>query len=106
MVPYASLAVLLTPRQGGNQTFIFVGQLVLIFGIMYFVLLRPQRREADRHKEMLAALKKGDEVVTSGGIIGTVLHVEEDRVTIRSAESTRLVIERGRISRVSSQKDA
>jgi preprotein translocase subunit YajC len=55
---------------------------------------------------MLSAVKKGDEVVTAGGIIGTVVHAEEDRLTIRSGESTRLVVERGRIARVISQKDA
>ena len=49
---------------------------------------------------MLAALKKGDEVVTAGGIIGSVVHADQDRVTIKTAESTRLVIERAKISRV------
>jgi preprotein translocase subunit YajC len=53
---------------------------------------------------MLDALKKGDEVVTSGGIIGTVIYVEPDRVTIKSAENTRLVIERARIARVLTAK--
>jgi preprotein translocase subunit YajC len=49
---------------------------------------------------MLEQIKKGDEVVTSGGVIGTVVHVQEDRVTIKSAESTRLVIQRARIAQV------
>ena len=104
-MPYASLAVLLVPRQGGNQTVIFVVQMLAIFAIVYFLLFRPQRKEQDRHQKMLAALKKGDEVVTAGGIIGTVVHAEEDRLTIRSGESTRLVVERSRIARVTSQKE-
>jgi preprotein translocase subunit YajC len=105
VVPYASLVVLLVPRQGGNQTVIFVMQLVAIFAIMYFLLFRPQRKEQERHQQMLKALKKGDEVVTAGGIIGTVVHAEEDRLTIRTGESTRLVVDRTRIARVTSQKE-
>ena len=49
----------------------------------------------------IAALKKGDEVVTNGGIIGTVIHVQDDRLTIKTDENTRLVVERARIARVS-----
>jgi preprotein translocase subunit YajC len=98
--------VLLTPRQGGNSTAIFLVQMLAIFAIIYFLLFRPQRKEQERHRQMLQALKKGDEVVTAGGIIGTVVHAEEDRLTIRSGESTRLVVERSRIARVISQKDA
>jgi preprotein translocase subunit YajC len=105
VVPYASLVLLLTPRQGGNPTIIFVIQMVAIFGIVYFLLFRPQRKEQERHRQMLTQLKKGDEVVTAGGIIGTIVHVEEDRITIRSGDATRLVVERGRISRVTSPKD-
>jgi preprotein translocase subunit YajC len=59
--------------------------MVIIFAIMYFLLFRPQRKEQQRHQEMLAA-QEGDEIVTAGGIIGTVVHAEPDRVTIRSSE--------------------
>jgi preprotein translocase subunit YajC len=103
-MPNASLLVLIAPREGGNATMVFAIQMVAIFAIFYFLLIRPQRTEADRHKKMLEALKKGDEVVTAGGIIGTVIHAEPDRVTIRTAESTRLVIERARISKIVSGK--
>ena len=103
---YASLAILAAPRQGGNAMLIFVLQMLAIFAIIYLLLFRPQRKEQERHQRMLAALKKGDEVVTVGGIIGTVVHAEEERVTIRSGESTRLIVERARIAKVTSQKDA
>ena len=102
---YASLLVLVAPRQGGSSMAIFLIQMFAIFGIIYFLLWRPQRKEQERHQQMLASLKKGDEVVTAGGIIGTVVHAEEDRLTIRSGESTRVVVERGRIAKVVSQKD-
>ena len=101
---YASLLFLMAPREGGNATLVFLIQMVAIFAIFYFILIRPQRREAAKHQAMVAALKKGDEVVTSGGIIGTVVHADDDRVTVKTAETTRLVVEKGRIARVVSAK--
>ncbi len=94
------LAALAVPREGGNATLIFMFQLVAIFLIFYFLLIRPQRKEQERHRRMIEQLKKGDEVVTSGGIIGRVIHAQEDRLTIKTADDTRLVIERGRVARV------
>lgn len=80
-----------------------------IFAIFYFVLLRPQQKQKKAHDELVKQLKKGDEIVTAGGIVGEVVHIApraadgapamDDRITIKSAES-RLVIERGRIARV------
>ena len=82
-----------------------------IFAIFYFVLLRPQQKQKRIHQEMVNTLKKGDEVVTAGGVVGEVMHISQqtkegtavsaldDRITIKSGES-RLVIERGRITRV------
>jgi preprotein translocase subunit YajC len=103
-VTHASLLVLMAPREGGNATLVFGIQMVAIFAIFYFLLIRPQRKEQDKHRQMLEALKKGDEVITAGGIIGQVIHADQDRVTIRTAETTRLVIERARISKVVSGK--
>jgi len=102
----ATLAILAAPREGGNATFIFLMQMVAIFAIFYFLLIRPQRKEQERHRNMIAELKKGDEVVTNGGIIGTVVHVQEDRLTIKTAENTRLVVERSRIARIASGTEA
>lgn len=94
------LAVLAAPREGGNAGLILLAQMMAIFAIFYFLLIRPQRKEQERHKTMLEELKKGDEVVTNGGIIGTVVHLQDDRLTIKTAESTRLVVQRGRIAQV------
>jgi preprotein translocase subunit YajC len=95
---------LIAPREGGNATLVFAIQMVAIFAIFYFLLIRPQKKEQERHQAMIHALKKGDEVVTSGGIIGTVVHAEEDRITIRTAETTKLVVERARIAKVTSAR--
>jgi len=79
-----------------------------IFLIFYLVLLRPQQQQRKKHEQSIRAVKKGDEIVTAGGIIGEIVHIkttsdtapaDDDRVTIQSGAS-RLVIERGRIARV------
>lgn len=78
----------------------FLIQFVAIIAIFWFLLIRPQRQLAAKHQEILSQLKPGDEVQTEGGIIGTVVHIKDERVTIKSAESTRLVVARGKIARV------
>ena len=94
---YALFAV---PREGGNAGTIFMVQMVLIFAIFYFLLLRPQAKERQRHEKMLTTLKKGDEIVTNGGIIGKVVHVEENRLTLKTGDNTRITVDRGRIASV------
>lgn len=96
-VTFAFLAP--TPGQQGAGMLVFVVQIVALLAIFWFLLLRPQRQQQKQHEEMLKGLKKGDEIVTGGGIVGKVVHIAEDRVTIQSAES-RLVVERGKIARV------
>lgn len=100
----APLAMLMIPREGGSAGLIFMVQMVAIFVIFYFLLIRPQSKERQRHEQMLKELKKGDEVVTSGGIIGTIVHAEENRLTVRTGDNTRLTVERGRVAQLLSQK--
>lgn len=88
------------PREGGNSGTIFMVQMVLIFAIFYFLLLRPQAKERRRHEDMIKGVKKGDEIVTNGGIIGKVVHVEEKRLTIKTGENTRITVDRSRIAAV------
>jgi preprotein translocase subunit YajC len=81
-----------------------------IFAIFYFILIRPQAAQRKTHDELVRNLKKGDEIVTAGGLIGEVLFIKErggedksagmeDRVTIKSGD-TRVIIERGKIARI------
>ena len=72
---------------------------VLIIGIVYFLLIRPQRKERQRHQEMLKNLATGDRVLTNGGILGQIVHVGETEMTIKTADSTRLVIDRNYVAR-------
>jgi preprotein translocase subunit YajC len=74
--------------------------ILLIFVIMYFLILRPQRQKAKVHQEMVANLRRGDTVVTSGGLIGKVAKVEEAEVQVELAEGVRVRIVRGMIAEV------
>ena len=111
ILPGMPAALLLGQASGGASSLApFAVQFVLIIAIIYFIMVRPQQRQRKKHDAALAALKRGDEVVTAGGIVGEVIHIREagkdgganrldDRVTIKSGES-RLVVERGRIARI------
>jgi preprotein translocase subunit YajC len=73
--------------------------LILIFIIFYFFLIRPQQKRVKDHKSMVETLKRGDEVITSGGIIGTVDRVmEDDRIEVLIAENTKVQIIRSTIT--------
>jgi preprotein translocase subunit YajC len=93
----ATVAVL---QQGGGAGMVLLIQFAAIIAIFYFLLIRPQRKAQQRHREMVAALKRGDEVMTEGGVLGEVIHIKDDRVTIKTAESTRLVVARPKIAQV------
>jgi preprotein translocase subunit YajC len=100
------------PRSGANNTFLIV-QFGLVLGIIYFLMIRPQQKQRKQHESTIMSLKKGDDIVTVGGIIAKVVHIKEtmkdgapagtmqDQVTIQSGES-RLIVERGRIARINS----
>ena len=97
-MPEALLAVVMAPRQGANGTFVFFLNMTAVVLIFYFLLIRPQRKEQERQKQMLAAIAKGDEIVTTGGIIGTVIRAEEDRLIIKTGGETRITVERSRVA--------
>jgi preprotein translocase subunit YajC len=91
-----------------NPLYSTIFMYVAIAAIFYFILWRPQAAQRKQHDAAVRAIKRGDEVVTAGGIVGHVVHVQEstagspaaeDRLTIKSGES-RLIVERGRIARV------
>ncbi len=104
MIGHPVLAMMApTGQQSGSAITIFVLQIAAFIAIFYFILIRPQRQQQKRHEELLKQVKRGDEIVTAGGIVGEVVHVKDDRITIKSGES-RLVIERERIAKVVTQK--
>jgi len=85
--------------QGANL-FIFISQFVLIIGIFYFILIRPQKQEQRKRQEMLSKVAKNDEVVTSGGIHGTIVGLKDKTVTLRVDENVKIEIERSAIAEV------
>ncbi|MGE4293808.1 MAG: preprotein translocase subunit YajC [Desulfovibrio sp.] len=72
--------------------------LVLMFAIFYFLLIRPQQKKAKQHKEMLAAMKVGDKVMTGGGFYGRITEIDQDILTVEIAENVRVKINRGYIA--------
>jgi preprotein translocase subunit YajC len=70
-----------------------------LFAIFYFLLIRPQKKQQQAHEEMVKSLAKGDEIVTMGGIVGKIIHLADDRVTIKTAGDTRLEIDRAKVGR-------
>jgi len=73
--------------------------LILIFVIFYFFLIRPQQKRVKDHKAMVASLKRGDEIITSGGILGTIDKVmEDDRIEVIIGENTKVQIIRSTIT--------
>jgi len=102
-VNFLSLFVM-APQGGGGAgggASILLFQIAAIGAVFYFLIIRPQSKARKQHETLLGSLKKGDEVVTSGGIIGRVKDIKEDRVTVESGDST-LVIRRDRIIQVGS----
>jgi len=73
---------------------------VLIFGIFYFLLIRPQQKKQKEHKKTLSEIKKNDQVVTSGGIHGTVVLIKEQSVVLRVDDSVKIEFDKESISTV------
>ena len=65
---------------------------ILIFVVFYFLLIQPQRRKQQQHKQMLESLKKGDKIITNGGIYGTVVTIEDEKVNIEIATGVKVNI--------------
>ena len=75
--------------------------LVLIFAVFYFLLIRPQQKKAKQHREMLGAVRRGDKVITGGGIFGTVTKVVNDvEVVVQIADAVKVRVARGTIAEV------
>ncbi len=98
--------MLITPAyaqgaQGGGDFFVTLLPFILIFVIMYFLIIRPQQRRAKDHRELVAGVRRGDTVVTSGGVIGKVTKVIDDNeLQVEIADGVRVKIVRATLSEV------
>jgi len=80
--------------------------LILIFAIMYFLLIRPQQKKMKDHKAMVAALRRGDQVVTQGGLIGKVSKVkDDDEIEVEIAPNVRVRVVRSTVTQVLSKTE-
>ena len=86
--------------QGQGGGFAAFVPLILMFAIFYFLLIRPQQKKAKQHRELLSSLKKGDRVVSSGGLHGVITGLTDDVVTMEIAPKVRVKVSRGSISGV------
>ena len=81
---------------GGDWTFVIF--MVLLFGIFYFLFIRPQRKRQKEHQQLVGELKRGDKVVTAGGIYGVIETVSEDSVVIKVESGTTLRVARNSVA--------
>ena len=108
----ADLAYAMAPSPGGGGGSAVMTQIVFfaaIFAIFYFLLIRPQQKQKRDRERMLTSVKKGDRVVTSSGLHGTVTALGEHTVTLRVADQVKLEFDRaaiGRVVEVQGDKDA
>ncbi|HUF41016.1 MAG TPA: preprotein translocase subunit YajC [Verrucomicrobiae bacterium] len=88
------------PGATGPGPLVTIFPFILIFVIMYFMVIRPQQRKVKQHQELLAKLKRNDEVMTSGGIYGKIVDLKETVVTLEIAPNVRIRVHRPQISAV------
>ena len=92
---------------GGGFDIMTLLPLVLIFVVFYFLLIRPQQKKVKEHREMLGKLRRGDKVVTNGGIVGQIMKVvSENELDLEIADGVRVRVLRGMISSLYARTDA
>jgi len=86
------------PGQGGGGGFGMFVPLILLFGIFYFLLIRPQQKRQKDHKALLANLRKGDQVITAGGLYGRITGLTDTVATLEITEKVRVKVARSQIT--------
>ena len=102
------LILAMSPPQGGNPSdglFSTLIMFMLIIGIFYFMILRPQQKRQKERQKLLEALKKGDRIVTSGGMYGVISGIDEKSVLVQVADNVKIKFERGAIASVVKEGD-
>ncbi len=85
---------------GGIDTLMSLAPLVLIFGVFYFLLIRPQNKKQKEHRELVAALQTGDEVTTAGGVLGKVIEVKDNFIKVEIAQNVVVTVQKHTVSAV------
>ncbi len=74
--------------------------IILIFVVFYFLLIRPQKKAQDDHRKMIAGLKKNDEIITSGGIHGTIANVKDTTVTLKVDDNVKVEVQKSSVASI------
>ena len=82
----------------------FIFPLIIVMAIFYFILIRPQLKRQKQHQGMLSALQKGDKVITTGGLHGTIVGLKDDVVVLKVAETTKLEVSKSAIAGIKSKE--
>ncbi len=85
------------PQGGGLQLIIMMA---IFFGIMYFMIIRPQQKRAKEHRELISSISKGDEIIAGGGIIGKVVNLGDNFIEMSVAEGSTIKVQRQAVSAV------
>ena len=94
------------PQQSAVNPLVQFFPLALIFIVFYFLLIRPQKQKEKQHQKMLEGVSKNDEVVTSGGIHGTIVAVKDKTVTLRIDDNVKMEIEKNSIAYIKKPQNA
>jgi preprotein translocase subunit YajC len=78
--------------QGGMPGSFMIVAYLLLFGAMYFFMIAPQRKKQKEHQKLLSTLQSGDEIITTGGIFGTITNVKEDRFVVRVSDNAKIEV--------------
>ncbi len=93
------------PGSGAAAFTQMIIMLLIFFAMMYFLVILPQRRREKEFKQMIESMKKGDSVITSGGIVGKIIDIRKDTIKIKSANNTELEVHKAYIAKVIKEKE-
>ena len=100
MFPFISVAYAQSADAASGRAFFQFIPLILILGVFWFLIIRPQQKKQKEHQRMVDSLRKGDKVVTNGGIFGNIVKVGDDRLTLEIASKVQIQLERHQVSRM------
>lgn len=106
MIHASMLAMSSGEGAGQGAGFIQIGMMVMIFVVFWFMIIRPQKKQQDQRKKMIEAMKRGDKIVTNGGLFATVRDVKGDRIVATIAEGVKVEISKNAVGGVLNEEEA
>ena len=92
-------------QAGGASSLMGLMPIAIIFVIFYFLLIRPQKKQQQEHAKMISALAKNDEVITVGGVYGTIVNIQDDVITLRIDDNIKIKVQKSSVSKLKKQKE-